>query len=100
MMPIKALRIDPINMAHALGQIARQGLDHQMIVVRHQTVGVTHPLYPTTDLSQDIQKGLSVAIVQGNIRPTMATGGDMVQGTLAFYTQWASHAAKYSSEMS
>ena len=58
-----------------------------MIVVRHQTVGITNPLHPAADLHQDIDKGLSVTMVQVNIRPSIATGGDMVQGTWKFSAQ-------------
>jgi hypothetical protein len=99
MIPIKALRVDPIDVAHALGQIACRGLDYQMIVVRHQTVGITHPLHPTADLLQDLEESLSVTMVQVNIRPAIAKGGNMVQGTWKFYAQWASHRAKYKGVM-
>jgi hypothetical protein len=62
-----------------------------MIVVGHQTVGITHPLHPPPDLPEHVEERLSIFIVQVDIRPVMATGGDMVQRTRKLYAQWSSH---------
>jgi len=70
--PVFSLRVDPLNVAHAMGQIASRGLDDQMIVMRHHTAGIIQPLHPTADLPHDLAKGLSVALVQRDIRPTIA----------------------------
>ena len=99
MMPMKALRVATMHVAHPLRQIARRGLEHQMRGVGHQTGGMTQPLHAAADFPPDIQGGLSVAIIQVNIRPTMATGGDMGEGTRQFYAQWSSPRTKYSGVM-
>ena len=80
MLPMKALRVDTMHVTHPLRQIACLGLDHQMRVVRHQTRGITHLLHLAADFPQDIQKGLCLAIIQANIRPTIATGSGMGEG--------------------
>jgi hypothetical protein len=45
-MPIEALRIDPLQLAHTRGKIRSQSLDDQLIVVGHEAVGITYPVHP------------------------------------------------------
>ena len=89
--PVAAPGVDTVHLAHALGQIAHLRLDHQMIVVGHPTVGIAHPLHPPADLPEHVEECLSTLIAQGDIRPVIATGGDMVQSTRKLYAQWSSH---------
>src|SRR4030095_4226652 len=89
--PVEALGVDTVHLTHALGQIARLRLDHQTIVVGNQTVGITHPLHPLADLPEHVEECLSILIAQVDIRPIIATGGNMVQSTRKLYAQWSSH---------
>ena len=44
MPPVEALGIDPVQLAHAFGQVAVRRLDQQVIVVVHQAVRVHGPV--------------------------------------------------------
>jgi hypothetical protein len=79
--PVEALGVDTVHLAHALGQMARLRFDHQMKVIGHQTVSITHPLHPPADLPEHVEECLSILIAQVDIRPVIVTGGDMVQST-------------------
>jgi len=85
--PVEALGVDTVHLAHALGQIARLRLDHQTIVVGHQTAGITHPLHPLADLPEHVEECLSIRIAQVDVRPVIATGGGVVQSTQKLYAQ-------------
>jgi hypothetical protein len=73
MMSIEALCVDPVQLAHARGKIAIQGLNNQVIVVGHQAVGITYPVHPPADFIEDREGRLSVLIVQVNSCTAIAT---------------------------
>jgi hypothetical protein len=50
MLAIEALRVDPVQLPHALGEIAVRGFDQEMIVVVHQTIGMHRPVEVGDDL--------------------------------------------------
>jgi hypothetical protein len=60
---IRALRIHAVELAHPLREIAIRGLNHQMIVIAHQAVGVTQPVEILDHRSQNIQKSMTVFVV-------------------------------------
>jgi hypothetical protein len=80
-------------------QDVSQSLDDQVIVVGHPAVGITYPVHPLADLSEDIEECLSVPIVQVNSRTVIAMGGDMIDRTRKLYAQWSSHGVKDSARM-
>jgi hypothetical protein len=72
MRPIEPLGVDRIELAHASGEIRLRSFENQVIVVGHQAVGMTHPVHPPADLTEEIEKGLAVLLVQVNDRAAMA----------------------------
>ena len=50
MLAIEALRVDPVQLPHALGEITVWGFDQEMIVVVHQTIGMHCPVEVADDL--------------------------------------------------
>ena len=61
-----------VHLTHALGEIARPRLDHQMIVVGHQTIGITPPCI-RRQTSEHIEERLSLLIAPIDIRQGIAT---------------------------
>jgi len=85
MMPIEALRIDPIQLTHASSQIGIRRLNHEVTVVSHQAVGTTHPPHAPTNVSEYLEKVFLVPLVQVNICPTITTRRDMIHCVWEFY---------------
>jgi hypothetical protein len=93
--PIAALRVDPVQLAHAPGESIIQGFNDQVIVVGHQAVAIAQPSHPPADLTEDMEERLSVPIIQVNRCTAIATGGDMIHRTRKLSAQWSRHIAKY-----
>jgi hypothetical protein len=53
---IEKLSIDPVQLAHAPGEIAVRCLDQEVIVVVHQAIGMTEPIIPFIDVVERIQE--------------------------------------------
>ncbi len=49
---VEALRVDPVEVPHPLGQIAVRCRDQEMVVIRHQAEGMDPPVDPFTHLRQ------------------------------------------------
>lgn len=76
--PVVALRVDAVELAHALGEIRLGGFDDQVIVVVHQTVGVTEPVKALDDVPQALQEGVAIGIVLEDVVPRIASGRHMI----------------------
>ncbi len=53
---IKKLGINTVQLPHAQGEIAVGRLDQKVIVVVHQTVGMTEPIIPFIDMLSVFRK--------------------------------------------
>ena len=95
-MPVQAietLRMDPVQLAHTLGEIALGRFGHNMIMVGHETVGITQPAHALTDRRQHVEERLAVAVIEENISAAIATRGDMVERTWKFEPKGTGHGA-------
>jgi hypothetical protein len=72
------LRINPVELAHASGEIARRRFNHQMIVIGHQAIRMTNPVEPRANLPQQRQPSLAVDIGKINVLAPIATGRDVM----------------------
>ena len=54
--------VNAVELAHADGKIRLRRLHQQMIMIRHQAVGVADPIVATDDRGQSGQKQLAVGI--------------------------------------
>jgi hypothetical protein len=71
--PVEPLCIDPVELAHALGQIAVRRLDQEMIMLGHQAVGVDDPVEPFPHTRQHVEKHRPVAVApEDRIAPVTA----------------------------
>jgi len=53
-------------------------------VIVHQAISIADPVETVCDLSQYIQKDLSIAIVPEDCFAIVATGSDVVKGAIVF----------------
>jgi len=77
-MPSELLCVDPISLTHASGKMRLQRLDDQVVVVGHQAVGITYPVHPPVDLTEEVEECLVVLIVRVSNHTATATRGDMI----------------------
>jgi hypothetical protein len=90
---IDALRVDPIHLAHALGEIVLGRFNHDMIMVGHQTGGITQPAHALIYYRRHVAERQAVAIIKENIGTAVATRGDMVEHTWKFESEGMGHDA-------
>jgi hypothetical protein len=76
---IEGLGVNPVELAHAIREIAIRGFNHQMVVVDHQAVGVTEPMKSLRNLGEGVKKKLPVGVVFENWLSFVASGGDVIQ---------------------
>lgn len=55
-----------IELPHPFGQVAIRCFHHEMVVIRHQTIGVAQPVEPQHGLCQRSQEDQSVFVVFEN----------------------------------
>lgn len=77
---VKGLRVAAIQLPHALREIGLGRFEQEMIVVVHQTVGVTEPAIPVNDMPEQREKLRPIAIIHHDVLPRIAAAGDVVDG--------------------
>jgi hypothetical protein len=67
---VESLGVVAVQDLHAVGKVLAGGVDDQVVVVRHQAKGVTRPLVPADDESQQAEKIAPVVrvVVDGHLR--------------------------------
>ena len=75
MRAVETLGVDPVELAHACGQIGLGSFEQQVVMVAHLAPGVAHPVEASADLPQHFQPGFAIGIPQIDILPPVATRG-------------------------
>ena len=91
MLFVKGLRIDTIELPHALGEVAIRCFDDKMIMVVHEAIGMAKPVETIVDFFQDVEKEGTVFIIVKDLIPCIASGGDVIEGAFVFYSKWSCH---------
>lgn len=78
--PIKLLGVAPIQAAHPLAEVPFRGFEQQMVMISHQTLGITPPLLLSNFLAEQRQESATVRVMKIDILPPIATRGDMIEG--------------------
>src|SRR2546427_9126074 len=87
------LGVDAVELAHSLREVSLWCFDYQVIVVVHQTVGVTQPVKSVNHLAQDLQEHFAIPIVIEDVFSGVTPGGYMVNRTVKFHSERTSHDA-------
>lgn len=86
MATVEALGVDAIQVTHAPRQIGLRRFDQQVIMIRHQTIGVTAPTKALNCVAQQREKQFTVVVLQEDIFASISSRGDMVHSTRYFYS--------------
>ncbi len=70
--------VRPLSSPHPFGEIALRGLDQEMIVIAHETVGMAEPVKALNHRLQRHQAGGAIGIVFINNLASVAPGRDAV----------------------
>jgi hypothetical protein len=81
---IERLGIDPIQLPHTEREIPFGCFDEEMIVVVHETIGMTAPAVVLVDLCEDLKKRITIDIVLENILLLVPSGCNMIYSSRIF----------------
>jgi hypothetical protein len=98
--PVEGLGIDAIELAHSPRQIRPRGLDEEVVVVRHQAVGMAAPAITPDHLGEGVQKEVPVVVVPKGRLSGVPSGGEMIDGTGIFDSKGPSHVSRVAQELS
>jgi hypothetical protein len=80
MAAIESLGIDPVNMPEASGEITVRGLDQEVIVVGHETIGGDAKMPEFAGFLDGLEEGLVILCVPKNRFPPSSSVEDMIPG--------------------
>src|SRR5574341_899526 len=89
--PVVELGIDTVELAHSFREVSLRGLNDQVIVVVHQTVGVAKPVEAVNDFAQALQEGFAISIVIENVFSGVAPRRHMIDRAVKFDSERAGH---------
>ncbi len=70
--------------AHPLAEVPFRGFDQQMVMIAHQTLGITPPLLLSNFFAKQRQESATVSVIERDILPPIATRGDMIESSVVF----------------
>ena len=85
------LGIDTIEMLHQSRQIRAAGVNHEVVVIVHETVGQHDRIEPVHRLSNDCQKRSAIFVVLEDGFAPIAARGDVIDRTGKFNSEGACH---------
>ncbi len=68
--------------AHPLAEVPFRGFDQQMVMIIHQTIGITTPMLLSNFFAKQRQESATVCVIEIDILPPITTSGDMLEGPL------------------
>jgi len=96
MVPVKKLGIDPIELSHTEGEIGIRCLNYKVVMVVHETVGMTEPVVLPDSGGEDCKELLPISIIHEDFPPCISTGGDMIDSTRVFNSERTGYNNTYS----
>lgn len=88
---VKPLRVDTVEKLHSSRQTWRRCLEEEVIVVRHQAVGVADPPESPHGLFECRKEVASIPIAEKDLSPRITPAGDVVDSPIKLDAQWSSH---------
>jgi len=83
---VVSLGIDAVELAHTHGEIGVWGLDQEVAMIVHETVGMAKPVVSFDHGIQDREEALSVLVIGEDLASCIASRGHMVDGPRTFYS--------------
>lgn len=91
MAAVIGLRVPAIELAHPEREGGLRRFNQEMVVVIHQTIGMTEPAIPIDDMGEQREEGRAVPVIRHDSLAGIAATGHMVDGTGKFQTKGTSH---------
>jgi hypothetical protein len=91
MTAVKALGVDAVQLAHASRQVCPGCLEKQVVMITHQTVGMTYPFETVDDLAKKLKERDAVRPGEENVLFRVAPTRNVIDGSFKFDTKRASH---------
>jgi hypothetical protein len=88
---VEMLGVDAVQLSHAEGEIAVRGLDEEMIVIGHETVGVANPIVAFINVLESVKEVLAVLVILEDRFLLIAARSYMIDCAGVFYAKWADH---------
>ena len=88
---VERLGVHPVELPHSPGQGGIDRLDQQVVVVRHQTIGMTEPVESRNSLSEYLEELLAIGVVEKDILICITAGSDVIHRAWVFDPQWSGH---------
>ncbi len=85
--------LNTVQLTHAESKVAVRSLDEKMIMVGHETVGMTNPVVAFVDVLKRVQKVLTVRVTLKDGLFLVSTGGDMIDCAGVFDAERTGHGA-------
>ena len=83
---IEALRVDPVELAHALRKVRLGCFDHQVVVVRHQPPRMATPVETAAHLAEHVEPHPAVGLVYEDRLAAVTARRDVVERVREFKT--------------
>jgi len=91
---IEPLGVDAVDLPHAAREVRLGRLDEQVVVVRHQAVGVTDPAAALDDITEDPQERGAVSVSEEDGRAGVSPGRQVIEGAGKLDPEWPGHGLK------
>jgi hypothetical protein len=88
---VEALRVDSVQLPHPARQVRLRSLDDEVVVVRHQAIGVARPAVLPDDITEDTEERPTVTVVEEDRLAGIAPCGDVVESARKLDTEWPCH---------
>ncbi len=88
---VEAHRPRHLEPAHPRDQVCLRRLQQEMVVVRHQYIGMNPPAGPRARLSESLQKTAPILVIPENRFAPVPTIQNVINGTFKFNARFASH---------
>jgi len=84
-----------LDMLHAFGQRGLSGFNQQMVMIVHQAICINLPLITVRGVLQHRQEFISVPVMLIDRLLSISPGGDVINRTGVFYSDWSGHKREY-----
>jgi hypothetical protein len=96
---IEALGVEAIELTHALRQVGLGGIDKEMVVVGHQTVGMAPPAVAVDHFAKHIEESARIGVVQKDRGAGVPARGHVVEGPRKLEAERPSHGRRLTSRV-
>ena len=99
MSAVVGLGVCAVKLAHAAREVRHRGFDEKVIMIIHQTIGMTYPAESLDNMRKDRKKCFSVGVVLIDYLLGISPTCDMIHCTGKLDSQWSGHAQSLTKDL-